>query len=112
MGVAFENGGSAMVRNDVDSSADNDGIDGRRIGLVVAIAPKTITEAGPEGGNVGGAKDSSGIEVIDATGGIEMETGGRILLTCEKENGGISHIHPIKYGGESPSVWPTPVLRE
>ena len=86
MGVAFEDDDSTMVGNDVDSSADNDGIDGRRIGLAVAIAPETVTEAGPDGGNVGGAEDSSGTEAIDAAGGIEMDARGRILRTCEREN--------------------------
>ena len=89
MGVAFEDGGSAMVGNDVDSSADNDGIDGRRVGLAVAVAPKTATEAGPDGSSVGGAEESGSTEAIDAAGGIEMDAGGRILPTCERENGDI-----------------------
>ena len=100
-----------MVGNDVDSSADNDGIDGSRVGLAVAAVPGTATEAGPGGGNVGGATDSSGTEAIDAAGGTDMYTGGRILPTCERENGDISHIHPIKRGGELPTARPTLVLR-
>ena len=101
MGVAFEDAGSAIVGNDVDSSADNDGIDGRRVGLAVAVAPETATEGGPDGANVGVAEDSSGTEAIDAAGGMEMDARGRILPTCERKWRYLSHIHPIKHGCEN-----------
>ena len=51
MGVTFEDNGSAMVGNDDDSSADNDRIDGRRVGLAVAVLSET--EASPDGGMLG-----------------------------------------------------------
>ena len=114
MGDAFEaaDGGLAMAGNDVDNRADNDGIDGRMVGLAVAVVPGTVAEAGPGGAIVGGAEDSSGTEAIDAEGGIEMNAAGRLLPACEGKNGDISHTNPIKHGGEPPAVWPTPLLKE